>query len=125
MNAYLLVGLGGAIGAMLRYGAGMSLGSLANGFPASTFAVNLVGSIAMGLLIGVLAKTTPQYQNEIRLFLAVGIFGGFTTFSSFSLDAFSLLERGDYLLAALYILGSVALGIAGLAMGLFAVRMVA
>ena len=125
MNAYLLVGLGGAIGAMLRYGAGMSLGSLANGFPASTFAVNLVGSIAMGLLIGVLAKTTPQYQNEIRLFLAVGIFGGFTTFSSFSLDAFSLLERGDYLLAGLYILGSVALGIAGLAMGLFAVRMVA
>lgn len=125
MNAYLLVGLGGAIGAMLRYGAGMSLGSLANGFPASTFAVNLVGSIAMGLLIGVLAKTTPQYQNEIRLFLAVGIFGGFTTFSSFSLDAFSLLERGDYLLAGLYILGSVALGIAGLAMGLFAVRIVA
>lgn len=125
MNSYLLVGLGGAIGAMLRYGAGMSLGSLANGFPASTFAVNLVGSIAMGLLIGVLAKTTPQYQNEIRLFLAVGIFGGFTTFSSFSLDAFGLLERGDYLLAGLYILGSVALGIAGLAMGLFAVRMVA
>ena len=125
MNAYLLVGLGGAIGAMLRYGAGVSLGSLANGFPVATFAVNLAGSIAMGLLIGILAKTTPQYQNEIRLFLAVGIFGGFTTFSSFSLDAFSLLERGDYLLAALYILGSVALGIAGLAMGLFAVRMVA
>ena len=125
MNAYLLVGLGGAIGAMLRYGAGVSLGSLANGFPVATFAVNLAGSIAMGLLIGILAKTTPQYQNEIRLFLAVGIFGGFTTFSSFSLDAFSLLERGDYLLAGLYILGSVALGIAGLAIGLFAVRMVA
>ncbi len=125
MNAYLLVGLGGAIGAMLRYGASVSLGSLANGFPVATFAVNLAGSIAMGLLIGILAKTTRQYQNEIRLFLAVGIFGGFTTFSSFSLDAFSLLERGDYLLAALYILGSVALGIAGLAMGLFAVRMVA
>ena len=110
---------------MLRYGAGVSLGSLANGFPVATFAVNLAGSIAMGLLIGILAKTTPQYQNEIRLFLAVGIFGGFTTFSSFSRDAFSLLERGDYLLAGLYILGSVALGIAGLAMGLFAVRMVA
>lgn len=125
MNAYILVGLGGAIGAMLRYGAGVSLGSLANGFPVATFAVNLAGSIAMGLLIGILAKTTPQYQNEIRLFLAVGIFGGFTTFSSFSLDAFRLLERGDYLLAGLYILGSVALGIAGLAMGLFAVRMVA
>lgn len=125
MNAYILVGLGGAIGAMLRYGAGVSLGSLANGFPVATFAVNLAGSIAMGLLIGILAKTTPQYQNEIRLFLAVGIFGGFTTFSSFSLDAFSLLERGDYLLAGLYILGSVALGIVGLAMGLFVVRMVA
>lgn len=125
MNAYLLVGLGGAIGAMLRYGVSVTVGSLANGFPAATFVVNLVGSVAMGLLIGVLARTTPQFQNEIRLFVAVGIFGGFTTFSSFSLDAITLVERGDYLLAAVYVVGSVLLGLAGLAMGMFAVRVVA
>lgn len=125
MNAYLLVGIGGALGAMARYGFGKLAGSLANGFPVSTFLVNILGSIAMGLLVGILARTTPQYQNEIRLFVAVGIFGGFTTFSSFSLDAITLMERGDYLLATLYIVGSVLLSIAGLMMGLWAVRVTA
>ncbi len=125
MNAYLLVGIGGALGAMARYWAGTAIGSLANGFPISTFLVNIVGSIAMGLLVGFLARTTPQYQNEIRLFVAVGMFGGFTTFSSFSLDAITLIERGDYLLAALYIVGSVLFAIAGLMMGLWAMRVTA
>jgi fluoride exporter len=125
MNAYLLVGIGGALGAMARYWAGTVIGSLANGFPASTFLINIVGSIAMGLLIGFLARTTPQYQNEIRLFVAVGIFGGFTTFSSFSLDAITLIERGDYMLATLYIVGSVLFAVAGLMMGLWAMRVTA
>jgi CrcB protein len=125
MQAYLLVGLGGALGAMARYGAGTLVGSLSNGFPTATFLINIVGSIAMGLLVGFLAKTTPQYQNEIRLFVAVGIFGGFTTFSSFSLDAIVLIERGDYLLATFYIVGSVLLSIAGLFMGLWAMRVAA
>lgn len=125
MIPFLLVGLGGAIGAMLRYGVGVSLGNLANGFPAATFVVNILGSLAMGLLIGLLAKTTPQFQNEIRLFVAVGVLGGFTTFSSFSLDAITLFERGDFVLAALYIGGSVLLSLAGLMLGLWAVRVVA
>lgn len=125
MTPYLLVGLGGALGAMLRYGAQVAIGNLPNGFPVSTFLINILGSIAMGLLVGVLAKTTPQYQNEIRLFVAVGIFGGFTTFSSFSLDAIVLIERGDLLLAAIYILGSVLLSIAGLWIGLSAIRVIA
>ena len=125
MNSYLLVGLGGALGAMGRFGVGSLVGSLGNGFPAATFLVNILGSIAMGLLIGILAKTTPQFQHEIRLFVAVGIFGGFTTFSSFSLDAIVLIERGDYLLATLYIVGSVLLAIAGLFIGLLAVRVFA
>lgn len=110
---------------MARYGAGTALGSTASGFPTATFLINIVGSIAMGLLVGLLARTTPQYHNEIRLFVAVGIFGGFTTFSSFSLDAFLLLERGDYVLATFYIVGSVLLSIAGLMMGLWAVRVTA
>jgi CrcB protein len=76
----------------------------------------------MGVLIGILAKTTPEYQNEIRLFVAVGIFGGFTTFSSYSLDAITLVERGDFLLASAYIVGSVLLALAGLWLGLLAMR---
>jgi CrcB protein len=125
MNAYLLVGIGGALGAMARYWAGTVIGSLSNGFPTSTFLINIAGSIAMGLLVGFLARATPQYQNEIRLFVAVGIFGGFTTFSSFSLDAITLIERGDNVLATLYILGSVLLSFAGLMLGLWAVRVTA
>jgi CrcB protein len=125
MNAYLLVGIGGALGAMARYGTNTVIGSLANGFPTSTLVVNIVGSVAMGLLIGILARTTPQYQNEIRLFVAVGVFGGFTTFSSFSLDAITLFERGDYLLATIYIVGSVLLALAGLMFGLWVVRVTA
>ncbi|WP_055049157.1 fluoride efflux transporter CrcB [Devosia sp. A16] len=125
MNAYLLVGIGGALGALLRFGAQNSIGSLSNGFPIATLLINIVGSIAMGVLVGVLAKTTPQYQNEIRLFVAVGIFGGFTTFSSFSLDAIVLIERGDILLAAVYIVGSVLLSLAGLWMGMLAMRVIA
>jgi CrcB protein len=122
MNPYLLVGIGGALGAMARYAAGNVVGTPANGFPVATFLVNIVGSIAMGLLVGILAKTTPQYQHEIRLFVAVGIFGGFTTFSSFSLDAIVLAERGEFALAGAYIIGSVALSLAGLWLGLQAAR---
>ena len=125
MISFLLVGIGGALGAMFRYGLQAQLGTLANGFPTSAFVINIVGYIPMGLLVGVLARTTPQYQDEIRLFVAVGVFGGFTTFSSFSLDAITMMERGDYMLAALYIVGSVLLAIAGLAMGLWAVRVTA
>lgn len=125
MSPYLLVGLGGAIGAMARYAMGGLVGTLPNGFPTATFLINILGSIAMGVLIGVLAKATPQYQNEIRLFVAVGVFGGFTTFSSFSLDAITLIERGDLLLATFYIVGSVLLAVAGLWLGLLAVRVIA
>ena len=125
MNAYFLVGIGGALGALMRFGAQNWIGSLPNGFPVATFLVNIVGSIAMGVLVGILAKTTPQYQNEIRLFVAVGVFGGFTTFSSFSLDAIALLERGEILQAAIYVVGSVLLALAGLWIGLTAVRVLA
>lgn len=125
MQTYLLVGIGGGLGAMARYGFGALVGTLANGFPVATFLINIIGSIAMGLLVGFLARTTPQFQEEIRLFVAVGLFGGFTTFSSFSLDAVVMIERGDYLLATIYIVGSVLLSIAGLFMGLWAMRVTA
>ena len=122
MQPYLLVGIGGALGAMARYGAQGLIGALPNGFPVATFLINIVGSIAMGGLVGVLAKYTPQFQNEIRLCVAVGVFGGFTTFSSFSLDVITLAERGDLGLAAIYVVGSVILSVTGLWMGLLAMR---
>jgi CrcB protein len=123
MNPYLLVGIGGALGAMARYGVGTTLPAPGNGFPAATLLINIAGSVAMGVLVGVLAKTTPQFQNEIRLFVAVGLFGGFTTFSSFSLDAIFLIERGEFVLATAYIVGSVLLAVTGLWLGLLAMRM--
>lgn len=124
MQSFLLVGAGGALGAMARYGTNIWIGSLDNGFPLSTLTINIVGSLAMGLLVGILARTTPEYQNEIRLFVAVGIFGGFTTFSSFSLDAIVMAERGQLGLAALYVLLSVALSLVALLVGLSAIRWV-
>lgn len=124
MNAYLLVGLGGALGAMGRFGVGNWIGPLKSGFPVPTLLVNVLGSVAMGLLIGVLMRTTPQHQSEIRLFLAMGVFGGFTTFSSFSLDAITLVERGNLGLAGLYVVGSVLLGLAGLWAGMSAIRVI-
>lgn len=122
MNPYLLVGVGGALGAMLRYFVSVTVGSLDNGFPLATMLINIAGSLAMGLLVGLLARTTPGYQNEIRLFVAVGIFGGFTTFSSFSLDAITLFERQDYALAGIYVVSSVVLSLVGLLAGLYAMR---
>lgn len=125
MQAVLLVGLGGAIGAMGRYGAGVLLGSFWRGpFPLATLIVNIVGSLAMGLLVGWLARTLPEGQNEIRLFVAVGILGGFTTFSAFSLDVITMFERGQLLPALGYILGSVLISVAALYAGLLIMRAV-
>jgi CrcB protein len=79
----------------------------------------------MGVLVGLLARYSPGWSAEARLFLAVGVLGGFTTFSSFSLDAITLIERGDWLLAGAYVLLSVVLCLAGLYLGLLATRGVA
>jgi CrcB protein len=76
----------------------------------------------MGLLIGFLARTTPAWQPEARLFIAVGVLGGFTTFSSFSLDTIALIERGDLVQAVLYVLLSVAISLLGLYLGLLMMR---
>ncbi len=123
MQAFLLVGLGGALGAMARYGTGVVVGHIwRNPFPLATLLINVVGSLAMGLLVGWLARTLPPGQNEIRLFVAIGILGGFTTFSAFSLDVMTLIERGDVVPAVLYALGSVVLSVLGLLLGLMIFR---
>lgn len=123
MNAYLLVGLGGAIGSIARYGSGVLVGRLwSSSFPLATMLINIAGSLLMGLFIGFLARTTPAWQNDARLFVAVGVLGGFTTLSSFSLDTVFLLERGEVAQAALYVGASVAISIVALFVGLLIMR---
>ena len=119
---YLIVFLGGGIGAMARHGMNLLAARLAWGaFPYGTMVVNISGSIVMGVIAGVFAFKTGGPQH-LRLFLTTGILGGYTTFSSFSLDTALLYERGEVGQAALYVIVSVALSIAGLFMGLAAVR---
>jgi CrcB protein len=123
MQSYLLVGVGGALGAMARYGFASATGHFwPSPFPYATLIINILGSLAMGLLIGSLAKLLPPWQNEARLFVAVGVLGGFTTFSAFSLDAIILIERGQWGQSILYALASVLVSVVALFLGLLAVR---
>lgn len=126
-TATLLVALGGGAGAALRYQVGRFIGALAGinaAFPWATFTINLVGSLCMGLLAGGLAKWGPGGETW-RLLIGVGILGGFTTFSAFSLEMALLMERGQIALAASYAALSVAGGIAGLFLGLALMRSMA
>jgi CrcB protein len=119
---YLIVFLGGGIGAALRHGVNLGSARLfGTVFPYGTLTVNVVGSLAMGALAAYFAFKGDATQHW-RLFLTTGVLGGFTTFSAFSLDAVVLYERGEVGLAALYVGLSVALSIGGLFAGLALVR---
>ena len=109
----LMAFLGGGTGSVLRYLAGMWIGSGA--FPCATLAVNAVGSLAIGVFGGWAARF--GWGETLRLSLTVGLCGGFTTFSTFSKESLALMEGGSYGLFALYAAGSVALGIAAVALG--------
>jgi CrcB protein len=123
MYPFLLVGAGGALGAMSRYGVGVLVGRvLPMSFPLATLLINIIGSFAMGVFVGLMARLLPTWQADARLFVAVGILGGFTTFSSFSLDAIVLLERGELWQAMAYVLLSVVLCLVGLYLGLLVTR---
>lgn len=128
MKQLLLVGVGGAIGSITRYLGGIAVIRWTGGsFPYNTLLVNVLGSFVMGLLIALLLETDlkPALATDIRLFTAVGVLGGFTTFSSFSADVAALWEREAHLACALYVLGSVALSIAAVFVGLYLVRRLA
>ena len=92
------------------------------GWPAGTFAANVAGGLLMGLLVGWLAFRGGAQQEAVRLFAAVGVLGGFTTFSSYSLEAVQMIERREIGLAAAYVVGSVVLAIAALFVGLMIAR---
>ncbi|GAB5461313.1 MULTISPECIES: fluoride efflux transporter CrcB [Hoeflea] len=122
MNVLLLVFVGGGFGAVARHLSGMAVMRAAGpGFPWGTMAVNIAGSLAMGLLIAWLARRSSG-DSELRLLLATGFLGGFTTFSAFSLDAVTLYERGALTAAAAYVIASVTVSILALFGGLWLAR---
>jgi len=122
LGILLAVALGGALGSLLRYFvAGAVQSATWPGFPWGIFVVNITGGFAMGIIVE-LSALKLNLTPEVRAFLTVGILGGYTTFSTFSLDSALLIERGDYSGAALYIAGSALLSILALFAGLWFVR---
>ena len=119
----LLVMIGGAFGAGFRYHVGtVALRNLGPGYPWGTWIVNLVGGLMMGILAGTLARITSSEGEPLRLFAGVGVLGGFTPFSAFSLETTSMLMRGEAIGAATYAVASVAGSVLMLFLGLFLVR---
>ncbi|MEO9635483.1 MAG: fluoride efflux transporter CrcB [Parasphingorhabdus sp.] len=125
MNATLLVMAGGAIGAAGRYHLGrlvFQLGPM--GYPLGTLVANLMGGVLMGVLAGVLARSN-FVDEPWRLLLGVGLLGGFTTFSAFSLEVINMIERNEWSMAIGYALLSVVGSVLALFAGLMAVRALA
>ena len=124
MQALFAVAAGGMVGAVLRYLVNViAMKVVGPGFPVGTMIVNITGSFAMGVLVAAMALSWNVSQ-EMRLFLVVGLLGSFTTFSTFSLDAYTLFERGAYGPLILYTFGSFGFSLVSLVLGLAFVRRV-
>ncbi len=125
MRLMMLAAFGGALGSAARYGVVLLAARLfGTEFPWGTFAVNVAGSLAIGVLIASLSEWFPG-ASGLRVFLITGVLGGFTTFSAFSFDLFSLLERRAVVQAALYALGSVLLSLLAVMLGYSAMKAIA
>jgi CrcB protein len=123
MDKLLLVAAGGALGAVARHLVGtQALRLLGGGWPYGTLAVNLLGGLAMGMLVTMLALRGGGDQERWRLLLGVGVLGGFTTFSAFSLEVALMIERRDWLTAFAYSTVSVVASVAALFAGMMLVR---
>ncbi len=120
----VVVFLGAGLGGVLRHLVNLTIPRLLGvGFPFATLLINVSGSLLMGLITGYLAfKDGEAWSQSLRLFLTTGVLGGYTTFSTFSLDFLFLMERGDTGLALLYAMASVAFGFLGVFAGIWAVR---
>jgi CrcB protein len=125
MEKVLLVAMGGAVGSVARYGLGVqSLRLWGPAWPYGTFAVNLAGGLLMGVLAGYLAHRGGADQERLRVLVGVGVLGGFTTFSTFSLETALMVEKRAYGQAFAYTAGSVVLAVAALFAGLLLARRV-
>ena len=126
---YLLVAIGSAAGGVARWTLGGWMQRAAGGappavFPIGTLLVNVTGSFILGVLAVVMARETPGQESVTRLLLAVGFCGGYTTFSTFSLETVALMESRGWGVAAVNVLASVGMGIAALGLGLVVGRVV-
>lgn len=118
----LAVAAGGSLGSVARYLVAIGFGRLLGSkFPWGTLFINVSGSFLIGLFVGLFAIRWDLHQAG-RIFLTVGIFGGYTTFSTFSVDAFYLIERGETLAATSYMIGSVILSVGALVAAIHIVR---
>lgn len=116
MNGFLLVAAGGGVGAAARHGLSVALGK--TGGVLAIFTANVLGSFLMGLVMGWLSARTSAEGNAVWLFLCVGVFGGFTTFSSFSLQTVHMIEQGQLAKAGIYVGASVISAVGLLFLGL-------
>lgn len=120
IGTLLQVGIGGAIGSILRYAMGLAvMRAVGTTFPVAVLPVNILGSFLMGVLFVVLTQRDMLHLGPL---LMTGILGGFTTFSAFSLETFVLYERGETGLAVFYVLASVICSVLGLALGIWLAR---
>jgi CrcB protein len=125
MEKFILVAVGGATGAMARYALGVqALRLWGPGWPFGTFLANLSGGLLMGVLAGFLAHRGGADQERLRVLLGVGLLGGFTTFSAFSLETALMIERRTYGQAFTYAVASVLLSVSALFVGLLLARKV-
>jgi fluoride exporter len=121
MNPIILVMSGGALGAVMRYGISRALPVAAGGWPWATLVANVLGGLAMGVLAAWVLRGDNSAES-LRLFVGVGVLGGFTTFSAFSLEMMQMVERGQAGLAAAYAVASVLLALGALFAGMTAAK---
>lgn len=118
MKSIVFVGLGGAFGSVMRYLLGVVCGHYFKGtFPIATFAINFIGCVLIGLLLGYFGKN-EGLNPQLKLLLITGFCGGFTTFSTFAAENLQLMENGNYGMLGLNVVGSVVLGIGGVVLGM-------
>ena len=115
---WLLVGIGGALGSMARHGVNHVIHTRALGtFPGGIFVINVLGSVIVGVVAGAIASARWTPSTDTRTFVVVGLLGGFTTFSSFSLDTLTLIRAGGFGHAAWNVIGQVGLSLLGAVIG--------
>jgi CrcB protein len=121
MKQLILVFIGGGIGSVLRFIIGKWLNSTSDGIPYGTFAANILGSLLIGVILGLAAKQESLSPSQ-TLFLATGFCGGFTTFSTFAYENHVFLKSGDFTSFAIYTIGSFIVGFLAVFLGMYLVK---